>query len=91
VRMALGATRASVVQLVVRQGSVLVGAGLAVGLGLAFATGRLVSSFLYQVEPLDGFTYAAVVLTLALIGLAAALLPARKAASIEPMQALRED
>jgi predicted permease len=91
VRMALGATRASVVQLVVRQGSVLVGAGLAVGLGLAFATGRLVSSFLYQVKPLDGFTYTAVVLTLALIDLAAALLPARKAASIEPMQALRED
>ena len=71
--------------------SMLVGAGLAVGLALALATGRLVSSFLYQVKPLDAFTYVAVALALALIGLAAALLPAHKAASIEPMQALRED
>jgi predicted permease len=91
VRMALGATRVGVAQLVLRQGSVLVGAGLAAGLALAFATGHLVSSFLYQVKPLDAFTYASVVLALAIIGLAAALLPARKAASIEPMQALRED
>ena len=91
VRMALGATRVGVARLVLRQGSVLVGAGLVVGLALAFATGRLVKSFLYQVQPLDAWTYASVVLTLAIIGLAAALLPARKAASIEPMQALRED
>jgi predicted permease len=91
VRMALGATRVSVARLVLRQGSVLVGAGLAVGLLLALATGRLVKSFLYQVQPLDMGTYAAVVLALAVIGLTAAFLPARKAASIEPMQALRED
>jgi predicted permease len=91
VRMALGATRTSVASLVLRQGSVLVGAGLGVGLVLAFAAGRLVKSFLYQVQPLDLGTYAAVVIALALIGLTASLLPARKAASIEPMQALRED
>jgi predicted permease len=91
IRMALGATRASVAQLVLRQGTILVGAGLGVGLVLAFATGRLVKSFLYQVEPLDGWTYLAVALALPAIGLMAALLPARKAASIEPMQALRED
>jgi len=91
VRMALGATRVSVAQLVLRQGSVLVGAWLGVGLLLAFATGRLVKSFLYQVQPLDMGTYAAVVLALAIIGLIASLLPARRAASIEPMQALRED
>jgi len=91
VRMALGATRASVAQLVLRKGSVLVGGGLGVGLVLAFAAGRLVKSFLYQVQPLDMLTYAAVVVALAAIGLTASLLPARKAASIEPMQALRED
>lgn len=91
VRMALGATRVSVARLVLRQGSVLVGAGLGVGLLLAFATGRLVKSFLYQVQPLDMGTYAGVVFALAVIGLIASLLPARKAASIEPMQALRED
>jgi putative ABC transport system permease protein len=91
VRMALGATRVSVAQLVLRQGSVLVGAGLGIGLVLAFATGRLIKSFLYQVQPLDMGTYSAVVLALAVIGLTASLLPARKAASIEPMDALRED
>jgi ABC-type antimicrobial peptide transport system permease subunit len=91
VRMALGATRVSVAQLVLRQGSVLMGAGLGVGLVLAFSAGRLVKSFLYEVQPLDLGTYAAVVFALAVIGLSASLLPARKAASIEPMQALRED
>jgi ABC-type lipoprotein release transport system permease subunit len=58
---------------------------------LAFATGRLIKSFLYQVQPLDVETYVAVVLALAVIGLVAALLPARRAASIEPMQALRDE
>jgi putative ABC transport system permease protein len=91
VRMALGATRTNVASLVLRQGSVLMGAGLGVGLVLAFAAGRLVKSFLYEVQPLDLGTYAAVVFALAVIGLSASLLPARKAASIEPMQALRED
>jgi ABC-type antimicrobial peptide transport system permease subunit len=89
--MALGATRTSVAQLVLRQGSVLVGVGLVVGLLLAVAAGRLVKSFLYQVQPVDLWTYLSVALALTLIGLMAALLPARRAASIEPMQALRED
>jgi putative ABC transport system permease protein len=90
-RMALGATRQSVVQMVVRQGSILVGAGLAVGLLLAWPAERLIQSFLYHVHPLDGWTYAAVLLALPVIGLIAALVPARKAASIQPMQALREE
>jgi len=91
VRMALGATRASVAQLVLRQGSILVGAGLGAGLLLALATGRLVKSFLFEVHPLDGWTYALVAVLLAAVGLLAALIPARRAASIQPMQALRED
>ena len=91
VRMALGATRASVAQMVLRQGSVLIGAGLAAGLILAFATGRLVKSFLYQVEPTDISTYLCVAAALAMVGLVAAFIPARKAASIQPMQALREE
>jgi predicted permease len=91
VRMALGATRASVAQLVLRQGSILVGSGLVAGLLLALVMGRLVKSFLYEVHPLDGYTYAAVAVLLSVIGLAAALIPARKAASIQPMQALREE
>lgn len=91
VRMALGATRGSVAQLVLRQGIIVIGAGLAVGLILAFAFGRLIAGFLYQVKPLDAWTYVAVALALPAIGLIAALVPARRAASIEPMQALRED
>jgi predicted permease len=91
VRMALGATRRSVAQLILRQGSMVIGVGLGAGLLLAIATGRWVKSFLYQVQPLDVLTYVSVVVVLSIIGLIAALLPARKAASIEPMQALRED
>lgn len=64
---------------------------MAVGLLLAIATGRWLKGFLYQVQPLDALTYVAVVVALSTIGLIAALLPVRKAASIEPMQALRED
>jgi len=91
VRMALGATRQSVAQMVVRQGSILIGAGLGVGLLLAFPTERLIRNFLYRVRPLDAWTYAAVLLALPIIGLIAALVPAHKAASIQPMQALREE
>lgn len=91
IRMALGATRPGVAGIVLRQGTILIGSGLAVGLVLALATGRLLRSFLYQVRPLDAWTYAAVIVTLIVIGLAASLLPAFQAASIEPMQALREE
>jgi predicted permease len=91
VRMALGATRASVAQLVLRQGSLLIGVGLVVGLLLALAFGRLIKGFLYQVQPLDASTYVAVALVLTAIGLVAAFIPARRAASIQPMQALRDE
>jgi predicted permease len=91
IRMALGATRRSVAQLILRQGSILIGSGLVIGVLLSLATGRLVKSFLYRVQPLDVATYLAVALALSAIGLIAVLLPARRAASIEPMQALRDD
>ena len=91
VRMALGATRLSVAQLILGQGSKLIGVGLAVGLLLAFAAARLIKGFLYQVKPLDAWTYLAVALTLSVIGLIAAFIPARRAASIEPMEALRTE
>ncbi len=91
VRMALGATRQIVATLILSQGIVLIGSGLGAGLILAFATGRLISGFLYQVKPLDPWTYLAVAVALPAIGLTAALLPARRAASIQPMQALRDE
>src|SRR6185437_8322720 len=77
VRMALGATRASVAKLVLRQGSMLIGTGLAGGLVLAFASGRLIKGFLYEVKPLDASTYLTVAIALTAIGLIAALIPAR--------------
>jgi predicted permease len=91
VRMALGATRQNIAGMILRQGSILISVGLIAGLALAFATGRLVQSFLYQVPTLDAFTYLSVILALGVVGLVASLLPARRAASIEPVQALREE
>src|SRR5438067_10416729 len=89
VRMALGASRQSVAQMVLRQGSILIAVGLGVGVVLAFPAQRFIKSFLYQVPALDAWTYAAVVVVLPAVGSIAALLPARKAASIQPMEALR--
>jgi predicted permease len=91
VRMALGATRTSVAQLILRQGSVLIGAGLAAGLVLSLVSARFIQSFLYQVGLLDVWTYLAVAVTLTVVGLIAAFLPARRAAMIEPMEALRTE
>jgi predicted permease len=91
VRMALGASRRSVAQLVLRQGAMLIGAGLAAGLLLALAVGRLIMGFLYQVQPLDAWTYLFAALLLTCVGLIATLIPARRAATIDPMQALRTE
>ena len=91
VRMALGATRVSVAKLVLRQGSILIAAGLVAGLLLSFATGRLIKGFLYEVKPLDASTYVSVAVVLTAIGFIAAFIPARRAASIQPMQALRDE
>ena len=89
--MALGATREGMARMILRQGGILIGTGLAIGLVLSVAMGQLVKSFLYQVPPLDGWTYIAVVLVSLPIGLLASLIPALRAASIEPMQALRDN
>ena len=91
IRMALGATRQNVARMVLWQGAVMIAIGLASGIVLALAAGQVLNSFLYDVRPTDLLTYAGVAVALLLIGLVASLLPAHKAASIEPMQALRED
>jgi putative ABC transport system permease protein len=91
IRMALGATRQSMAKMILRQSTILIGFGLATGLFIAAAAGQLIKSFLYQVPTLDAFTYSAVILVALVIGLIASVIPAHKAASIEPMEALRED
>jgi predicted permease len=91
VRMALGATRQSVAAMVLRQGGVLIGFGLALGLILSVFAGQLVKSFLYNVKPVDISTYFGVALVLLVIGSIASFIPAHTASTIEPMEALRED
>jgi len=91
VRMALGASRRSVAQLVLRRGAMLIGTGLAAGLLLALAAGRLIKGFLYQVQPLDAWTYLFAAFLLTCIGLIATLIPAQRATAIDPMQSLRTE
>lgn len=89
VRMALGAGRADVVRLVVRQGGTLVAAGGVVGLLAAAATTRVVESVLFGVTATDGLTYAGVAAVVLAAGLLACWLPARRATRIDPMEVLR--
>ena len=91
VRMALGARAADVMALVLRQGMAPVLAGLAVGLVAALALGRLSAGLLFGVPPHDPFTLAAATAVLGAAGLVACLLPARRAAGIDPAQALRDE
>jgi predicted permease len=91
VRLALGASGARVQRQVLGQGLALVGAGLALGLPLAAATARLLADELYRVGGYDPPTLAAVAVLLALVGVAACWLPARRAAGIDPAVALRNE
>jgi len=90
-RMALGAQRGSVYRLVLKDGLLPVAAGAAVGIVLAFGSARMVSSLLYNVSPYDPVLATGAVGVLLAVGTAACLLPARRAAAVEPMQALRTE
>jgi putative ABC transport system permease protein len=91
VRMALGATPGAVVAMVLRRAGLLVALGLAVGTGASWYFSAAVKSFLFQVEPTDPRIFAGALLVLALAGLAASALPARRAASVDPIIALRRE
>lgn len=91
IRLALGATPGGILAMVLRQGLVFVGVGLAIGIVTAVFAGDLVQSFLFQVKPADAWTYSGVVVLLLLVGSLAGLIPARRAAGVEPMAALREE
>jgi Acidobacterial duplicated orphan permease len=90
-RLALGAQRGSIYRLVLSDGLLPVVLGAVAGIALAFGLARLVSSLLYQVSPYDSAMSAGAVCVLVIVGVAACLLPARRAASVEPMQALRSE
>jgi putative ABC transport system permease protein len=90
-RMALGARTNDVLRLILRQGMVLTGIGLAVGLIAAVAATRLVASMLFEVKASDPATYIGVAALLGVVSLAASYIPARRAARVDPVSALRQD
>jgi len=89
VRMALGATRVDILRLIVGEGVRLIVLGGVLGLGAAQATAQLLKSLLFNVGPRDPVTYAVVAALLAVVALAATLIPARAAMRVEPVVALR--
>ncbi|MGA2218744.1 MAG: ABC transporter permease [Terracidiphilus sp.] len=90
-RLALGANRIQIAQLVLRQSLTLAVAGSVLGMAGAIAATRLMSRFLFETSPLDPLTYALVPILFCTLALAAAWAPARRAASVDPMVALRND
>jgi predicted lysophospholipase L1 biosynthesis ABC-type transport system permease subunit len=91
IRMALGASRVRVQMGVLGRTLGLVGAGLVVGTLVSLATGRLIASMLFDMQPTDGATYAAMVALLIVVALTAGYLPAWRASRINPMVALRSN
>lgn len=90
-RMALGASRAQVAGLFLKQGAWLTAAGLAFGLSAAIVASRWLSSLLFGVTAHDPASFATVAVILLTVGAAASYLPARRAAGTEPMTALRTE
>jgi putative ABC transport system permease protein len=90
-RMALGASQGNVLKLVLRQGLVLTCVGVAIGLAGAVAATRLLGSMLFAVKATDPLTYAGVAALLVLVALGASYIPARRAARVDPVVALRQE
>jgi hypothetical protein len=91
VRMALGANRAAVLRLVLGQAMIQFGLGLALGLGLAFFLGRLLTVILFRVTPTDPITFFTIIRVMTGVALLATLLPATRAARVHPIESLRHD
>ena len=91
IRMALGAQQKSVTTLFIRHGLILTGIGAAFGLVFAIIIMRLMSSILFHVNPVDPLTYAAVTIGLVATAYLASYLPSRRAATVDPVEALRAE
>jgi ABC-type antimicrobial peptide transport system permease subunit len=92
IRMALGATRSDVLRMVIREGLVLVGIGVGIGLALALPATRPLALFLAAgLSPSDPASFASVIVFLGLVGLGASVVPAHRAARIDPVVALRHE
>jgi len=91
IRMALGAQRGHVFKIVLRHGIALAGVGIVVGVIVSLAIARLLTSFLYGVSPRDPLTFVSVSAILAAIVIGASLIPARRAADTNPLEALRTE
>ena len=89
IRMALGAPRGQVLRMILGESLWLVGIGVAVGLVAALAAGRLITTLLFGLAPSDALTVSAAILTMTVVSLVAAYLPARRASRVDPMIALR--
>jgi|KBSMisStaDraftv2_1062788.scaffolds.fasta_scaffold86793_1 predicted permease len=88
-RIALGAQRTNILWMISRQGITIVGAGLAFGVLVAAGVGNLVGEFLVGISPTDPLTYVSVSILLSVVALTACYIPARRAAKVDPMVALR--
>ena len=91
IRGAIGASRAQIVMMILRQGMGKTGLGLAIGLGGAFYLTQFLSKLLFDVQGTDPFTYLGVAVTLLVVALLASWLPARRAAKVDPVIALRAE
>jgi len=91
VRLALGAQRGDVLGLILRRASWLTGAGISIGLVLAFVLAHLVANLLRGVRPDDPVVFTVITVTIAAAALGSSWIPARRAARVDPMQALRAE
>ncbi len=91
IRMAVGAQRGQVVWMVLRDSLMLTAIGVAIGIPFAVLTGRALASSLYGVKPEDAATFAFAVLGIACVAMAASMIPARRAANVDPLTALRSE
>jgi ABC-type antimicrobial peptide transport system permease subunit len=89
IRMALGATAGDIVFMVLREGGILMLAGLGLGLILGLTLAHLAQSIFYNVSPVDSISIGSTIVILTVVSLVAAWIPARRAAKIDPMEALR--